>query len=349
LLREQDLEHDLAEVVTEMHQAAVRCERIVRNFLTLARPNTPERTRVQLNDVLQEALQLLRYTLQLDEIDVVQQLADDLPVLWGDPHQLHQVVVNLLTNAHYALQQAPPPRRIILTTQHDATQQEIRLEVRDTGPGIPLALQARIFEPFFTTKPTGVGTGLGLSLCQSIIAGHEGTLHLESPTDHGARFVVTLPVAVGPSQEPPTPEPLPVSPLTGKTILVIDDEVGTAKALVRLFHRDGHSVDIAANGHLALAQLQERSYDLILCDLRMPKLDGPGLYRALAQDEPQLLPRFIFVTGDTLSPTAKAFLEESQAPYLVKPFHAEEVRQVVQQALHRLEDLHIEEKEERGC
>jgi signal transduction histidine kinase/ActR/RegA family two-component response regulator len=339
LLREQTMDSDLTEMVTDIHQAAVRCERIVRNFLTLARPNTPERTRVHLNDVVQEALQLLRYTLQLDEIDIIQQLADDLPVLWGDPHQLHQVVVNLLTNAHQALRETPPPHRITLTTQYNAAQQEVRLEVLDTGPGIPLALQARIFEPFFTTKPAGVGTGLGLSLCQSIIAGHEGTLRVESHPGYGARFVVTLPVAVEPSPEPPVPEPLPSTIVTGKAILVIDDEVGTAKALVRLFHRDGHSVDTAANGHLALAQLQKRPYDLILCDLRMPKLDGPGLYRSLAQDQPQLLPRFIFVTGDTLSPVAKAFLEDSQAPYLVKPFHAEEVRRVVQHALHRLEGL----------
>ena len=339
LLREQAMDSDLTEMVTEIHQAAVRCERIVRNFLTLARPNTPERTRVQLNDVVQEALQLLQYTLQLDDIDVVQQLADDLPVLWGDPHQLHQVVVNLLTNAHQALRETPPPHQIILTTQYNVAQQEVRLEVLDTGPGIPPELQARIFEPFFTTKPAGVGTGLGLSLCQSIIAGHEGTLRVESPPGYGARFVATLPVAVEPSPEPPVPEPLPSTVVTGKAILVIDDEVGTAKALVRLFHRDGHSVDTAANGHLALAQLRKRPYDLILCDLRMPKLDGPGLYRSLAQDQPQLLPRFIFVTGDTLSPAAKAFLEDSQAPYLVKPFHAEEVRRVVQHALHRLEGL----------
>jgi signal transduction histidine kinase/CheY-like chemotaxis protein len=339
LLREQAMDSNLTEMVTEIHQAAVRCERIVRNFLSLARPNIPERTRVQLNDVVQEALQLLRYTLQLDEIEVVQQLADDLPVLWGDPHQLHQVVVNLLTNAHQALRETLPPHQIILTTQYNPAQQEVRLEVLDTGPGIPPALQARIFEPFFTTKPAGVGTGLGLSLCQSIIAGHEGTLQVESSPGYGARFVVILPVAVEPSPEPPVPAPLPSTIVTGKAILVIDDEVGTAKALVRLFHRDGHSVDTAANGHLALAQLQQRPYDLILCDLRMPKLDGPGLYRSLAQDQPQLLPRFIFVTGDTLSPAAKAFLEDSQAPYLVKPFHAEEVRRVVQHALHRLEGL----------
>jgi CheY-like chemotaxis protein len=215
----------------------------------------------------------------------------------------------------------------------------MRLEVLDTGPGILPELQARIFEPFFTTKPAGVGTGLGLSLCQSIIAGHEGALRVESAPGYGARFVVTLPVAVEPSPEPPVPEPIPSTIVTGKAILVIDDEVGTAKALVRLFHRDGHSVDTAANGHLALAQLRKRPYDLILCDLRMPKLDGPGLYHSLAQDQPQLLSRFIFVTGDTLSPTAKTFLEDSQAPYLVKPFHAEEVRRVVQQALHRLDGL----------
>jgi CheY-like chemotaxis protein len=135
------------------------------------------------------------------------------------------------------------------------------------------------------------------------------------------------------------PEPTPVAPITGKALLVIDDEVGTAKALVRLFHRDGHTVDTAANGHLALTQLRRRHYDLILCDLRMPKLDGPGLYRTLAQDQPHLLKRFIFLTGDTLSPEAKAFLEESNAPYLVKPFHAAEVRRIVQQALQRLEVL----------
>ena len=106
---------DMTEMVTEIHQAAVRCERIVRNFLTLARPNTPEHTRVQLNDVVQEALHCCGI-LQLDEIEVVQQLADDLPVFWGDPHQLHQVVVNLLTNAHQALRETPPPHQIILTT-----------------------------------------------------------------------------------------------------------------------------------------------------------------------------------------------------------------------------------------
>ena len=339
LLREQATESDLEELATEINQAAVRCERIVRNFLTLARPNTPERTRVQLNDVVQEAMQLLSYTLQLDDIAMSQHLADDLPGLWGDPYQLHQVVVNLITNAHQALHETPPPHQITITTRYDAAMQQVRLEVVDTGQGISPEIQARIFDPFFTTKASGIGTGLGLSLCQSIIAGHEGTLSVESQPGQGACFSVALPVAAVPVTGPTVPEPTPLAPITGKELLVIDDEVGTAKALVRLFHRDGHTVDTAANGHLALTQLRRRPYDLILCDLRMPKLDGPGLYRTLAQDQPHLLQRFIFLTGDTLSPEAKAFLEESGAPYLVKPFHAVEVRRVVQQALQRLEVL----------
>jgi CheY-like chemotaxis protein len=111
-----------------------------------------------------------------------------------------------------------------------------------------------------------------------------------------------------------------------------DDEPG-AKALSRLLQRDGYTVDTAANGRLALAQLQERSYDLILSDLRMPELDGPGLYRALEQHAPQLCGRFIFLTGDTLSPETLAFLAQSGVPRLTKPFTAAEVRRAIAQAL----------------
>ena len=97
--------------------------------------------------------------------------------------------------------------------------------------------------------------------------------------------------------------------------------------------RDGHTVDTAANGRLALAKLQERAYDLILSDLRMPELDGPGLYRALEQHAPPLCRRFIFLTGDTLSPEVQAFLAQSGVPRLTKPFTAAEVRRAIAQAL----------------
>src|SRR5437879_20587 len=105
-----------------------------------------------------------------------------------------------------------------------------------------------------------------------------------------------------------------------------------------VFQRDGHVVDTAANGLQALAKLQERSYDLLVCDLHMPELDGSGLYRALVQTHPHLLPRLIFLTGDTLTPEAQAFLAASGAPYLTKPCRAIELRQVVQYTLQKLSE-----------
>jgi CheY-like chemotaxis protein len=197
-------------------------------------------------------------------------------------------------------------------------------------------VQARIFEPFFTTKAAGVGTGLGLSLCQGIIESHGGTITVESQPGHGTVFHVTLPVETTPVAVAEASPAAAVTPLDGqeRAILVVDDEAGIATALAYLLRRDGHQVDTAANGRLAFAKLQEHSYDLVLCDLRMPELDGPGLYRALEARAPHLLSRFIFLTGDTLSPEAETFLRQTGVPRLTKPFRSAEVRQVVWQGLH---------------
>jgi CheY-like chemotaxis protein len=309
---------------------------IVHNFLALARQSPPQRLPVQINTVVVEALQLLTYTLRLDNIDISQHLANDLPPLWADPHQLQQVVINLLTNAHQALCEASTPRQLTITTRFDPRQTQVGLEIADTGPGMPPEVQARIFEPFFTTKAAGVGTGLGLSLCQGIIESHGGTITVESQPGHGTVFHVTLPVEATPVTVADASPADAVTPLDGqeRAILVVDDEAGIAKALAYLLRRDGHQVDTAANGRLALAKLQEHSYDLVLCDLRMPELDGPGLYRALEARAPHLLSRFIFLTGDTLSPEAETFLRQTGVPRLTKPFRSAEVRQVVRQGLH---------------
>jgi nitrogen-specific signal transduction histidine kinase/CheY-like chemotaxis protein len=334
LLREEAGSGPLAEAAAELTQAATRCERLVRTFLTLARQHAPERTAVDLNALLTDTLEFLAPLFRVDDIAVELRLADDLPRLWADPHQLQQVLVNLLTNAQQALHAIAPPRQVTLTTRYDPARPQVTLEVADTGPGIPPALQARIFEPFFTTKPPGVGTGLGLPLCQGIIEGHGGTLSVTSLPGQGTTFRIALPLGVRPETVlvPPASASAP-APAPSSAILLVDDEPGIAKALTHLLRRDGHTVDTAANGRLALAKLQERSYDVILSDLRMPELDGPGLYRALAQQAPPLCQRFIFLTGDTLSPETLAFFDESGVPRLTKPFTAAEVRRTLQQVL----------------
>ncbi|OGK82546.1 MAG: hypothetical protein A2X52_05270, partial [Candidatus Rokubacteria bacterium GWC2_70_16] len=204
--------------------AAERCARLVKNFLALARKSPPQRQPVELNRVVQETLELLAYPLRVDSVEVVQALADDLPVIWADPHQLHQVVINLATNAHQAMRETTGPRRLTLATRFDAAQGGVVLEIADTGPGIPSEIRPRIFEPFFTTKPQGQGTGLGLSLCQGIVEGHGGSIRLESRPGQGAVFVVELPPGAPPSVESEAAAVEAPPRIRGKAILVVDDE-----------------------------------------------------------------------------------------------------------------------------
>jgi two-component system NtrC family sensor kinase len=208
----------------------------------------------------------------------------------------------------------------------------VTLTVADTGVGIPADLQRRVFDPFFTTKPQGVGSGLGLPLCRTIVEGHGGTIQLSSQPEHGTTVHVMLPVGA-PEQVPEAvPEQMPEAAPAG-AVLLIDDEPGIAQGLRRLLQRSGHDVTLAANGHEGLAALAARAYDVILCDMRMPDLDGPGFYRALERHHPHLRSRVIFLTGDVLSPEGQAFLEQSARPRVIKPFKAAEVRRVIQQVL----------------
>lgn len=333
LLREDLGNAPLLECVEEIAESAERCQRLVRNFLTLARQRSPERAAVSLNTLIAETVEMVTYALRIDNIAVHLALAEDLPPLWADPYQLQQVVMNLLTNAQQALRESSGPRQLSLTTGYNPARTRITLEVTDTGPGILPGLQDCIFEPFFTTNPFGLGTGLGLPLCRGIVEGHGGTISVTSPPGQGTTFLIELPVEA-------VPEPVPASSglerqpaVRGKAILVIDDEPSVAHGLRLLLRRDGYVVETAANGRLALAKLQARPYDLLVSDLRMPELDGPSLYRTLEGQYPHLLQRVIFLTGDTLNPETRLFLEQSAVPCLTKPCTVAEIRHAIQEVL----------------
>jgi signal transduction histidine kinase len=213
LLKETAPDPDVARRAETIWIAADRCVRIVRNFLALARQRPPERTRVRLPDVVQGAVELLEYELRSDGITLAVQLGDRLPAVSGDPHQLQQVVVNLLANAHHAMRRQTGPRSLRIVTRHHADRGRVRLEVTDTGPGIPADVRAKIFEPFFTTKPVDEGTGLGLSLCRSIVEEHGGTIDVQSEPGRGTTFVIELPVAAPAAPAAPTAGTTPTRPV----------------------------------------------------------------------------------------------------------------------------------------
>jgi PAS domain S-box-containing protein len=333
-LQEEGVFDSWSENLEILRQAVDRCKSVVQSFLALARQQTPTRGAVALDAVIHDVLVLHRHALEADSITLHLDLADDLPMLWADPHQLHHVVTNLITNSHHALQQTSPPRHLTLSAAVNADESHVTLKLVDTGAGIPADLQRRIFEPFFTTKSQGLGSGLGLPLCRNVVEGHGGSISLESQPGHGTTFCVTLPVAnlSEPALEA-APEPAESAQNQRVAILLIDDEPGLAKVFTRLLQRSGHSITWAANGQQGLAALEEHSYDVIMCDLRMPDLDGPGFYRELARRYLHLLSRVIFLTGDVLSPEVHGFFEQVKSMHLTKPFKAPELRRAIQQVL----------------
>jgi len=331
LLRGMATDRSLIERAARITAAADRCARIVRNFLSLARQRPPERTDVRLDQVVQEAVELLAYELRTSNVEVVLELAGDLPVVWADAHQLHQVVVNLLANAHQAMRRMNAGRRITIRTRLE--RERLLLEVIDTGPGIPAEIQSRIFEPFFTTKPQGEGTGLGLSLCKRMLEEHEGTITVESEVGRGTTFRIELPVVPRPAASLAAGECEPLPPIAGKAILIVDDEPDLAATLAEALERDGHQVEVAAHGTMALEMLERRAFDLIVSDTKMPILDGERFYAEIEQRFPRLRHRIVFVTGDILSREKREFLERTGAPHILKPFDLREVRQVVHRML----------------
>ena len=333
LLREVSADPAIVSRSEKIEAAADRCVRIVRNFLALARHRGPERGDVWVKQVVDGAVELLAYELRTDGVEVVLDVASNLPRLWADAHQLHQVLVNLLGNAHDAIRGQSTARRITITGRHDAARDRVVLEVADTGPGIPAEIQARVFEPFFTTKPIGEGTGLGLSLSRGIIEGHGGTISVHSEPGAGTTFSLLLPVgrasgaAVADRAEPA------IAAVGSKHVLIVDDEPDIAAIVAEALASDGHKADIATNGAIGLEMLASRQYDLVFSDTKMPVLDGEHFYGELERRFPYLKNRVIFLTGDALGREKREFLERSGAPFLTKPCDLGEVRRLAHQVL----------------
>jgi PAS domain S-box-containing protein len=320
LLTEKRFPPDQRTAAEMIYAEARRASRIVQNLLTFARQHKAERTLTMVNQVLDDTLELRGYELRVRGIEVERDCDDQIGETMADAHQLQQVFLNLVTNAEQAMEKSPrESQRLIVRTRRAGA--VIRIEIEDTGPGIPPNLIERIFNPFFTTKPTGSGTGLGLSISLGIVREHEGRIWAENAPQGGARFVIELPV-VAPHEAGDESQGTPATHAKGDRlqILLVDDEASVRVSLQRYLAGRGHDVETTSSGREALGRLREGKFDAVIVDMRMPDVSGEELYRELQTTDPGHADRVIFTTGQLVDDQVRSFLASTGRPCVSKPF-----------------------------
>jgi signal transduction histidine kinase/ActR/RegA family two-component response regulator len=324
---------DLEKVALESNRAA----KLVSNFLSFAREQPVHRETVDVNEIIRRAVELRRTDPQNSAMDVQLDLDSQLPSTQADPDQLQQVLVNLLSNSLQALAEVRQPGRVQITSRRK--NDLIQILVEDNGPGVPPEVLPYIFEPFFTTKEVGRGTGLGLSIAHSVMTDHHGKMAYQPSALGGAGFVLDLPILspgaeAAPASAPVTLPPFAAAPKAAPAqILILDDEESIAELLGEMLGLLGYSTTLSHSGPDALQLLEQRDFDLIISDFRMPKMNGQEFYQRAIQRKPALARRIIFLTGDVVSEDTQGFLQSTGNPHLSKPFQLARVEQTVAQVL----------------
>jgi signal transduction histidine kinase/CheY-like chemotaxis protein len=330
LMRERNEKN--VESLSRIQDGAERASKIVKNLLTFARQERPERKLVNVNTIIRKSVELRSYELRVSNVDVSTELEEALPETMADPHQLQQVFLNLIVNAEHAMIEAHG--KGLLRVRSRREEGKLLIFFSDDGQGIPHENLYRIFEPFFTTKAVGKGTGLGLSICQGIIVEHGGRIDVESTVGRGTTFIIELPIQKWAPETPTVAPPARVSSGAKRRILVVEDELQIRLLLQDILKAIGHQVEVAGNGRIALGMIDNKNYDLIITDVKMPELSGAEFYAAIKRKGAALERKVIFVTGDLMNPETLQFVESTGRPWLGKPFDIDAITKTISECLN---------------
>ncbi len=324
--------------LTKILDASVRARDLVRQVLTFSRQVPQERQRVRLQPIVEEILALLRPSWP-ERIEIRSRIANQAPVILGDATQIHQVLMNLCTNARQAMAEGPGVLEISLEpiwvgAELAAAQPSLRpgphlrISVSDSGCGMTADARERAFEPFFTTKEVGEGSGLGLSVAHGIVHSHGGDITIDSRPGRGSTFHVYLPSPDLGGESEPAPT------LTGGRrlrILFVDDEQILVQIGRSLLEGMGHQVTGVASGAEALAAFRAspETFDLVLADLTMPDQSGLDLAEELRKARPSL--PVALMTAPRETPSEERLRALGIAACLTKPFALRDVAAVIEQ------------------
>ncbi|MGB3209179.1 MAG: ATP-binding protein [Desulforhopalus sp.] len=325
----------------KIHTAGRRAVELVKQILTFSRQNTPTTQPVKVGPIIEEVLKLMRASLPAT-IEIRSTIQKDVTIL-ADPTQLHQVLMNLCTNSGHAMVVEGGILEVTLDTtiiKSDPVYAEaglpkgsfMKLQVRDTGAGIPQNIIDRIFDPFFTTKDTGEGTGLGLSVVHGIIKDLGGVIHVTSTPGTGSTFEILVPMAAG------TNEPLFIDNkdrlLRGsESILFVDDEELLVDLGVRLLEKLGYSVTGCTSSREALNIFRENpdTFDLVITDETMPKMTGKMLAAELNQIRPKI--PIILCSGFISSIEKEDAEAKGIKAFILKPILTRKMSRIVREVL----------------
>ena len=318
---------DATESIVDCLEGLERISAIVKGLKAFARIDHKDIEEVSINDVVTTATNLVRP--QTRHAATVELQLEASHLIVADRGKIVQVVVNLLLNAAQAIDEGTGGR-ISVTTRD--TPDGCLLNISDDGPGIPEHLTTQIFDPFFTTKPVDKGTGLGLSLCSDILNQHRASIRVRRQ-ERGANFEIQFPKDTGLVPAEATHQHTAAPKIPRARLLIVDDEV----PLVRAYRRSlgqFHDVVVAYNGEEALAILEnDQHFDVILCDLMMPFIDGVELYESAIKLEPSLEQRFVFCTGGATSARAHQFIANHGIHLLEKPVDFMTLSQAILQVI----------------
>ncbi len=325
----------------EVLAAGKRASDMVKQILAFSRQAEQERKPIPLHQVVREAMRLLRATLPAT-IQIRQHIDPASGMVLADTTQMHQVLMNLCTNAEFAMRGQGGMLEVHLEAvevdQDFATQQpplatgpHVRLTIRDTGHGMDPGVKEQIFDPFFTTKDQGEGTGMGLAVVHGIIAGHGGSITVDSAPGRGATFTIHLPRcdSVAPSEPPPE------EPIRGgrERILLIEDEPFLASLWERMLQALGYEVTMRTRSPEALQVFRARpeSFDLVITDQTMPHVTGEAVAREFLRIRPNV--PIILCTGFSHTMTEEKAKAMGIRAYLMKPFGRRELSRAIRQVL----------------
>ena len=330
------------EMMLGIMSAGKRAKELVKQILIFSRQTEKKQQPVQIHMIIKEALKLLRSSIP-STITITQTVAD-CGLVMADPTQLHQLLMNLCTNAYHAMRETGGELSVSLSvveiTEQDYRENlalqpgpHVKLSIRDTGCGMTKEMQGRIFEPYFTTKKQGEGTGLGLSLVHGIVTSYNGHITVDSEPGQGTEFHVYLPQITVSDERLAEKSETAAIPRGSGTILVVDDEVAVGLLLREVLLSLGYEVVLCASSTEALEIFQQNGarIDLVLTDMTMPVMNGAELTRRIKLLNPAM--PVVLCTGFSEIMDEEKAKRIGVAGYLFKPVERRQLAQTIQKAL----------------